>query len=159
MLHTYHFIPQYHNSAFLECSRIKEIGASLITSWTQIWVQMSLITHSELKCIACLSMFYFCFVARRGSSDLTYFPKQFTSVLVIRCLNSVLQCSLLLYLFIVEVCGWGHCNVRLGLIKIFDFYPKLSILCFGSCHWVFQPDTKPAANHLRMLYYMGFLCI
>lgn len=43
--------------------------------------------------------------------------------------------------------------------KIFYFYAKLSVLCFESCHWLFQPDTKPAENHLRMLHCMGFLCV
>lgn len=66
-------------TAFLECFRIKEIEASLITS--------------ELKCIACLIMFYFSFVARRGSSDLTYFSKLFASVLVVMSEFSVMMFS------------------------------------------------------------------
>lgn len=53
--------------------------------------------------------------------------------------------------------GWmGSLQCQTGPDKSFYFYPKLSVLCFGSCHWIFQPDTKPAENHLRMLHCVGF---
>lgn len=68
---------------------------------------------------------------------------------------SVRMFSSIMFIYCGDV--WmGSLQCQTGPVKSFDFYPKLSVLCFGSCHWIFQPDTKPAENHLRMLYCMGF---